>query len=154
MIDTVTVPAVLVGNWTYRSFLSNPDLSVEFDALEFGRGTIRIDAAPLQIFSGLIFGTGWQLKLNGAIAYGNPFNVRFQGVGIVGGAQWIYDYSGYLIPAWPNGVDQRPALVGSIVRTIPHPTGANNKSTAPAGVVAQWIAVKQDNPDGAFGTAV
>ncbi|MEK7845120.1 MAG: hypothetical protein AAB259_05200 [Pseudomonadota bacterium] len=142
-----SVPSILLGTWTYRSFLSNPDLNADFDALEFGRGNIRIDDAPLQMFSGLIFGPGWELKLKGAIAYCNPFSVRFQGVGIVGGAQWIYDYSGFLVPDWPNGIDQRPALVGSIVRTIPHPTGPNNKSTAPAGVVAQWIAVKQDSQD-------
>lgn len=139
-----SVPSILVGTWTYRSFLSNPDVNADFDTLEFGRGNIRIDPGSLQTFSGLIYGPGWELKLKGSIAYGNPFNVRFQGVGIVGGAQWIYDYQGYLIPDWPNGIDQRPALVGSIVRTIPHPTGPNGKSTAPAGVVAQWIAVKQD----------
>lgn len=142
-----SVPSILLGTWTYRSFLSNPDLNAEFDALEFGRGNIRIDAAPLQTFSGLIFGPGWELKLKGAITYGHPFNVRFQGIGIVDGAQWIYDYTGFLVPDWPNGIDQRPALVGSIVRTIAHPTGSNNKSTAPAGVVAQWIAVKQDPQD-------
>jgi hypothetical protein len=148
MTDTAgSVPSILLGTWTYRSFLSNPDLNADFDALEFGRGNIRIDDAPLQTFSGLIFGPGWELKLKGAIAYGNPFSVRFQGVGIVGGAQWIYDYSGFLVSDWPNGIDQRPALVGSIVRTIPHPAGPNNKSTAPAGVVAQWIAVKQDPQD-------
>lgn len=139
-----SVPSILTGIWTYRSFLSNPDVNANFDTLEFGRGNIRIDPGSLQTFSGLIYGPGWELKLKGSIAYGNPFNVRFQGVGIVGGAQWIYDYQGYLIPDWPNGIDQRPALVGSIVRTIPHPTGPNGKSTAPAGVVAQWIAVKQD----------
>ncbi|MCB1977705.1 MAG: hypothetical protein KDE66_11970 [Nitrosomonas sp.] len=139
-----SVPSILTGIWTYRSFLSNPDVNADFDTLEFGRGNIRIDPGPMQTFSGLIYGPGWELKLKGSIAYGNPFNVRFQGVGIVGGAQWIYDYQGYLIPDWPNGIDQRPALVGSIVRTIPHPTGPNGKSTAPAGVVAQWIAVKQD----------
>ncbi len=72
-------------------------------------------------------------------------NVNFQGKGIVGGAEWIYNYNGFLVPYWPNGVDQRPAIVGSIVRVIPHPTGPNNKSTAPAGVVAQWRAIKQDS---------
>ncbi len=147
MIDTGKVPAILVGDWSYRSFLSNPDLSVDFNSLEFGQGTIRIDATEMQTLSGLIFGPGWQLTLKGSIAYGNPFNLRFQGVGIVGGAEWIYDYSSFLVPNWPNGVNQRPALIGSIVRTIPHPTGPNNKSTAPAGVVAQWIAVKQDSSD-------
>ncbi|MEK7302033.1 MAG: hypothetical protein AAB073_02670, partial [Pseudomonadota bacterium] len=77
MTDTAgSVPSILLGTWTYRSFLSNPDLNADFDALEFGRGNIRIDDAPLQMFSGLIFGPGWELKLKGAIAYGNPFSVR------------------------------------------------------------------------------
>ena len=140
-----SVPSILVGTWTYRSFLSNPDVSADFDSLEFGRGNIRIDPGPMQKFDGLIYGPGWELKLKGSIGYGDSFNVRFQGAGIVGGAQWIYDYKGYLISDWPNGVGQRPALVGSIVRTIAHPAGPKNQSTAPAGVVAQWIAIKQDD---------
>ena len=138
------IPSILQGNWTYRSFLSNPDVNADFDSLEFGRGTITINNSAMQTFDGLIFGPGWQLDLAGSISYGNPFNMRFQGKGIVGGAEWIYNYLGYLIPNWVDGVDQRPAIVGSIVRVIPHPTGPNGQSTAPAGVVAQWIAVKQD----------
>jgi hypothetical protein len=43
---------------------------------------------------------------------------------------------GFVVPEWPNGVDQRPAMVGSTVRTVPH-------DGAPAGSVASWIAVKQ-----------
>ena len=30
---------LLVGVWTYRSFLNDPDVTTDFDALEFGRGT-------------------------------------------------------------------------------------------------------------------
>ncbi len=37
-----------VGNWTYRSFLNDPDLSKSFNDLEFGRGTIVIEEAPMQ----------------------------------------------------------------------------------------------------------
>lgn len=139
------VPPILVGTWTYRSFLSNPELDADFDSLEFGRGNIQIRPAAMQVFGGRIYGPGWQLELRGSIGYGNPYNVRFQSKGVVGGAEWIYDYRGYLVPDWVNGVNQRPALIGSIVRTIPHPTGPNGQSTAPAGVVAQWIAVKQDD---------
>lgn len=139
-----SVPSILQGTWTYRSFLSNPDLNADFDSLKFGMGNIQINEAPLQQMDGKIYGPGWELKLKGSINYGNPFTLRFQGKGIVGGAEWIYDYLGYLVPDWMNGEVQRPAIVGSIVRAVPHPTGPNNKSTAPAGVVAQWIAVKQD----------
>jgi hypothetical protein len=137
--------SVLVGVWTYRSFLNDPDLSTQFNDLEFGRGNIRIDASPINEFKGLIYGPGWQLTLNGSTNYGNPFSVRFQGKGVVGGEEWIYDYVGYLIRPWPNGVDQRMAMVGSIVRTIPHSSGTGG--VAPAGVVCSWIAVRQENED-------
>jgi hypothetical protein len=134
---------ILVGTWTYRSFINNPDLSADFGTLEFGRGNIRIDAAPMNEFKGSIYDTGWELDLTGSITYGNPFTVRFQGKGVVGGEEWIYDYEGYVIRPWPNGINQRMAMVGTIVRTIPHSSG--NGGTAPAGVVCSWIAVRQDD---------
>ena len=137
------VPEILAGTWTYRSFLSNTDVNADFDSLEFGRGNIEIRPAAMQVLDGRIYGPGWQLELSGSINYGDPFSLRFQGKGVVGGAEWIYDYVGYLVPDWMNGEAQVPAIVGTIVRAIPHPTGPNGKSTAPAGVVAQWIAVKQ-----------
>ncbi len=143
-IANLGVPEILLGTWTYRSLISDPDLNADFDSLEFGRGNIEIREAALQTLDGRIYGPGWQLELRGSITYGNPFYLRFQGRGVVGGAEWVYDYKGYYVPEWVNGVQQIPAIVGSIVRTIPHPTGPNGKSTAPAGVVAQWIAVKQD----------
>jgi hypothetical protein len=155
-----------LGSWTYRSFLNDPSqfldaidsalenpaqlektpkqavaLLQQLDGLVFGHGTITIVEAPLAILKGTIGGAGWSLALAGSRSYGNPMEVRFQGKGIVGGAEWIYDYIGYLVPQWPNGVQQRPAMVGSIVRTIPHPSG--NGGTSPAGVVASWYAVRQ-----------
>ena len=52
--------------------------------------------------------------------------------------RWVYDYVGYLVPIWPNGVDKRAAIVGSVIRTVPH-----NNGQARAGYVASFIAVKQ-----------
>jgi hypothetical protein len=134
---------VLVGAWTYRSFLNNPVLSTQFDKLEFGRGNISVAPAPMNEFKGRIYDVGWGLDLKGSITYGNPFTVRFQGKGLVGGEEWVYDYEGYVIRPWPNGVNQRMAMAGSIVRTIPHSSGGG---TAPAGVVCSWIAIRQDDP--------
>ena len=59
-----------------------------------------------------------------------------------GGEEWIYDYIGWLVPVWPNSNAQleRAAMVGSVVRTVPH---SSNGGTAPAGVVASFYAVKQ-----------
>jgi hypothetical protein len=135
---------ILVGKWTYRSFLNDPDLSTSFNDLEFGQGTIEVSPSAMNEFRGTIGGPGWQLQLKGSTTYGNPFTVRFQGKGVVGGEEWVYDYIGYVIRPWPNGVDQRMAMVGSIVRTIPHSSGSGG--TAPAGVVCSWIAVRQDDP--------
>jgi hypothetical protein len=132
-----------VGRWTYRSLLNDPDIGTDFDNLEFGRGEIVIAEAPMQLLVGTIGGPGWSLALKGSRAYGSPMQVRFQGVGIVGRDQWVYDYEGVLVPAWPNGVDQRPAIVGSVVRTVPH-SGSTPGTESPAGVVASFYAVRAD----------
>jgi hypothetical protein len=132
-----------IGRWTYRSLLNDPNVGATFDSLQFGLGTIEIAEAPMQLLRGTIGGTGWSLALKGSRAYGSPMQVRFQGVGVVSGEEWIYDYWGALVPAWPNGVDQRPAIVGSVIRTIPH-SGGGTGTGAPAGVVASFYAVRAD----------
>jgi hypothetical protein len=49
---------------------------------------------------------------------------------------WAYrSHHGFLGYTWPNGIDQVPSLVGTIVRAQPHDGGA-------AGVTASFIAVK------------
>jgi hypothetical protein len=132
-----------VGKWTYRSLLNDPNVDTDFDKLEFGRGTIEIESGPMELLTGSIGGPGWSLALHGSRAYGSPMQVRFQGKGIVSGAEWIYDYIGWLVPVWPNSdsTKQRAAIVGSVTRTIPHPS---NGGVAPAGVVASFYAVHQD----------
>jgi hypothetical protein len=132
-----------VGRWTYRSLLNDPDLAKAFNDLEFGRGTIEIDEAPLEVLTGRIGGPDWSLVLSGARSYGNPMRARFQGVGLVGGEKWVYDYEGYLQPPWPDGIGQRPAIVGSVIRTIPH-SGSQLGTVAPAGVVCSFYAVRGD----------
>jgi hypothetical protein len=134
-----------VGSWTYRSFLNDPDINVDFGKLEFGRGTIVIDEAPMEVLSGSIGGPGWSLALKGARSYGNPMHARFQGTGIVGGEQWIYDYEGNLVPRWPQGIGHAQAIVGSVIRTIPH-SGGQPGTVAPAGVVCSFYAVMIDQP--------
>ncbi len=133
-----------VGRWTYRSLLNETDASVPFNSLEFGVGTIVIDDGPMELFTGTIGGDGWSLVLHGSRGYGSPSQVRFQGKGVVSGEEWIYDYIGWLVPVWPNStaILQRPAFVGSVVRTIPHSSG--NGGVSPAGVVASFYAVKVD----------
>src|SRR5205085_7375482 len=103
------------GVWTYRSFRNNPeevgDLTQpenveKLKKLLFGEGVMTVEDAPVGVFSGIIdFGGGYQLQLRGSAGYGSPFTLRFQGVGLPGGAEgWVYDYLGYLVPLWPNGI--------------------------------------------------
>lgn len=143
-------PDPFAGTWTYRSFLNDPDLDLDkhgksdFNRVQFGFATLVLDAAPGQLVTGTIGGDGWSLGLHGSKAFGSPMQVRFQGRGLVKGEEWVYDYLGWLAPLWPNsdGRLQRDALVGTIVRTVPHSNGKGG--VAPAGVVASWYAVRQD----------
>ncbi|NEI59429.1 hypothetical protein GR200_30840 [Rhizobium leguminosarum] len=128
------------GRWTYRSFRSNPDIEAPFDQLEFGRANLVISESADGEVGGTIGSTGWSLNVTGTVTSGDPSSIRFTGSGQIGGENWVYDYLGFLVPPWPNGIDQRPAIVGTIVRTVPHSNG-----DAAAGVVAQWIAEKQNN---------
>lgn len=56
---------------------------------------------------------------------------------MIGGEEWVYDYLGYLVPAWPNGRDQAETIVGSVVRAVPHSGGQ-----AAAGFTATFHAVR------------
>lgn len=133
-----------VGTWTYRSLLNDPDVNTDFNKLEFGRATLVINAPTSDTLSGTIGGSDWSLALHGSIGYGSPGQVRFQGRGLVAGEEWVYDYIGWLVPVWPNSNStlQRSAIVGSIVRTVPH--SGNGGSVNPAGVVASFYAVQTE----------
>jgi hypothetical protein len=139
-------PCPLAGTWTYRSFLNNPDPAKPFNDLQFAVAEVTIQEAEFGVLAGrLSFGDDY-LKLTGVITYGNPFALRFQGVGatpgtIEDGHPWVYDYLGFVAPAWPNGLsDNPPAIVGTIVRTVPHSQGK-----AKAGFVASFIALRRDD---------
>ena len=77
------------------------------------------------------------LNLDGDVTDGDPIRLRWQGRGEFGGEMWGYDYLGYVVPDWPNGVDQTDAIVGTIVRTEPHSDGQTT-----SGVVASWTIVR------------
>lgn len=48
------------------------------------------------------------------------------------------------MPHWPNGVGQRQAIVGTVIRTLPHSGGQPSKAV-PAGVVASFYAVREES---------
>ena len=109
--------AAFSGHWLYRSFLSDPKLSdpdAPLKTLLFGQGNLVLAVAPNGTVTGTLGGQGWQLQLAGTAHAGNPSVIRFRGEGTIGGEKWIYGYLGYSVPSWPESVDQRPAIVGTI----------------------------------------
>lgn len=111
------------GSWSYRSFRNDPDLSTVFNALRFGAGTLALTTPEVGRVSGTLGGEGWRLEVSVGYDYGNPFALRLQGSGEISGELWVYDYVGYLVPVWPHGTDQRLAITGSVIRTVPHSNG-------------------------------
>ncbi len=131
----------IIGRWTYRSLSNNPDMAVDFNALEWGRGELLVEYVAPGVFIGrLLFGPTYQFRLQGWTAWGcYPPVFRFQGVGDAPDSQdQIYDYFANLTPFWPEGVAQRPTLTGSVIRSVAH-----NGSQFAAGTVGTFIAVKQ-----------
>ncbi|CAF2500815.1 unnamed protein product [Rotaria sp. Silwood2] len=137
----VKVSPDVYGNWTYRSFMNHPDETLSFNDLYFALATLEItDSRNIGILQGrLIFSDNADImSLQGSIHYGYPFTLRFQGIGSTPNIKnFTYDYIGFLVPQWPNGIDQRPSIVGSVIRTLPH-------GDHPAGEVASFIAVKRN----------
>jgi len=100
-VGPVGNPNPFLGDWTYRSFINDPDISKDFHDLEFGRGELVIeDFAPGSFNGRLVFSDTYQFKLSGSSSLDHPpFSVRFQGVGDTADSQGqIYDYIGYLVP--------------------------------------------------------
>lgn len=126
-----------VGIWSYRSLLNLPDLSLAFNDLAFGAGTLGLTEPEPGKIGGSLGGSGWSLGLDGTATDGTPPRLRWQGRGMIGGDEWVYDYLGYLVPLWPDGVNQINTIVGTIIRTASHSNGQ-----APAGVTATFYAVR------------
>jgi hypothetical protein len=136
----------LSGNWTYRSYFNNPamvrDDAQKALALIFGEGQIGFSSSDGCNFKAVLdFGGGAAMDLFGTTVAGigvGPPTLLITGTGREGTstAKWVYQYQGYVVPDWAEGVGQVPVIVGTVVRTIPHGSGE-------AGVVASFIAVKQ-----------
>jgi hypothetical protein len=135
----------LAGKWTYRSYINSTDLVSDGDgalALIFGQGVFTfVTPSSTTVQGTLDMGSGLVLDLQGTVEAGGgnaPATIAIVGTGRAGTPTdgWEYDYRCYPGFQWPNGVNQVPSLVGTVIRAKPH-------NGAPAGVVASFIAVKQ-----------
>ena len=138
--------AALTGKWTYRSFLNNSDpvsTPDEAMALIFGEGELDIvQANPENGFTAtLSFGGNAIMDLTGQVAEAAPPApqvINAKGRGRPGGpiSAFAYDYIFYEVPDWPEGRDQRQALVGTVIRAEDH-------GQARKGATATTITVRQ-----------
>lgn len=143
---------MLAGKWTYRSYRNDPALVGDDAAaalgMIFGEGVFDFEPVPDGSFrGGLGMGSGYALSLTAELvpgAAGEPPCYAIIGLGIAGTATegWRYDYRctpGY---QWPEGKEQVPSLLGTVVRVNAH--GPN----APAGFTASFIAVRRPEAAG------
>jgi hypothetical protein len=134
---------VLTGKWTYRSYNNTPKL-VGGDpqaalALIFGEGVFDFEGSQGDHFRGALgLGTGYALTLQGE---GDESGFSIVGLGVDGTPTqgWRYDYRGSGGYEWPDGVDQAPSLLGTVVRVNTH------GPSSPAGYTASFIAVRQSD---------
>lgn len=135
--------SILSGRWTYRSYVNTTTLVGDDKdralALIFGEGSYVFDPPAGTVLTGTLdMGGGRVLDLKGKITETAPLAVAISGYGRAGTPTdgWEYDYYASLAYRWPDGVNQTPALLGSVIRAKPH-------GGKPAGVVASFVAVKQ-----------
>jgi hypothetical protein len=109
--------------------------------LVFGEGVMTFDQPSGNNVTGTFdMGGGYVLDLKGTLqtTAAGDIAVELFGTGRSGTPteNWEYDYKATTTPKWPNGVDQIPCLVGTVIRAKPH-------GTAKAGYVASFIAIRQ-----------
>jgi hypothetical protein len=129
------------GEWTYRSLLNNPDDTISFNDLEFAVARMKLQVTDNAIITGVLdMGDSGNLTMSGKIIYTDEhvssFELQGTGVAGTGTAGWIYNYSGFIVPQWKQGVNQIDALVGSVVRSVDH-------GQSKAGVVASFYMVRR-----------
>lgn len=147
-MSAATDLSVLSGDWLYRSFKNTTQPAQQLSDILFGEGdiTLTVGADGFYQNSTLSFGEGYLMDLHGqAVAqnddtFSQPrIAIEMKAFGVDGQqtAGWLYEHRGYLVPNWYNGIDQVTAIVGTVIRVVPH--GAGN----PAGLVASFVALKK-----------
>jgi hypothetical protein len=141
----------LNGKWTYRSFRNNPTPTdgdpEKLARLLFAEAEFTFDVIGDTALQGVIDWGSGGLDLRGVIRpdAGGSLILEMVGLGRPSSPEhpsqtdgWQYDYNACGAHQWPNGIDQVPALVGSVIRVKPH-------NGQPAGYVASFIAVRKGN---------
>jgi len=135
----------LNGEWVYRSVLNIDDETVPFcqfdtikciNNLEFATAVMTLQYSNSNISGELDMGQDGKLIMSGNKLEHGKFVLRGTGIKNSSTDGWIYDYTGFLVPEWKDGIDQKDALVGSVIRSADH---GNSKK----GKVASFYMVKK-----------
>jgi hypothetical protein len=130
------------GSWTYRSLLNNTDWTLPFNQLKFASAIMDLKTISNDSISGILY---WAdnpkqgLNITGKFYYQDTttcYSLIGTGTAALGTPGWQYDYKGYIVAKWTNGVKQADVLVGSTIRAKPH-------DGAPAGDVATTYMVRR-----------
>ncbi len=113
-----------IGTWTYRSFKDIPEPVEDFDEIRLWQAQLILIEDGPGLVKGSIASGDYELQIRGAVwMEESDKNVRLRAEGLKGTNTdgWVYDYVGVLAEKWPDGDAQRPAIVGTVMRTMPHP---------------------------------
>lgn len=110
-------------------------------SLVFGEGVMTFDPPSGNNVTGTLdMGGGLVLDLKGTMQTSAAGDISVDLIGTgrdnTPTANWEYDYKATTAPKWPNGVNQIPTLVGTVIRAKLHDGGA-------AGVTASFISIKR-----------
>lgn len=132
-----------IGTWTYRSFHNKPEEVEDFNDIRLWQADLTLEADGSDLVKGQIGSGGYDLDIHGSISTDNGIpSIKFRAVGVSGTqtSGWVYDYVGVLSPIWPDGDQQRPAIVGAVIRSVPH---SPNRQ---AGLTYSFVAVNKTTP--------
>ncbi len=136
----------LTGYYTYRSLLNRQEPVDDLNEIRFAEGELFLYVAPDGAIRGMLgfpadpsADTKDFMDVTGRVTAWSPATVEFEGLGRPGTAtdSFNYKYQASLAPTFPDAMQQRPALVGTVLRAQPH-------GTAPAGFTASFVAVRRD----------
>lgn len=144
---TIKTETSVIGNWTYRSFYNKPDMVTDFNQIKLWEADLVLESDGPFLVKGTLSNAGYQLTVRGTVITGSDkpiIRLRAEGVTGTNTQGWIYDYEGELCFKWPDGDEQRPAIVGSVIRSVPH---APDRM---AGIVYSFVAVRKTSDSATY----
>lgn len=121
-----------IGNWTYRSLHNTPQevenfnelryLTVEEDGPNLIKGRIGSRDNIISLITGRIGSGDYILNIHGTVNISeNLSTITFRAVGIENTitAGWVYDFSGFIPKDLQDSDQQRPVIVGTVIRKVP-----------------------------------